>query len=160
MTAYDRNEREISAFEAGDASVERELRRFVPVPIPPGLRARVLPRAAESKQNSLLTPAMRLAAAGCAVLVAALVLLDPVFARQETARLAALLDGRGVIVRTNGPAPELADVLSGQPAVAERLIRYRDLAATVGRRKVEGEYFEARERLKGRLENETFQNPD
>ena len=66
-----RGDRGRDVFEAGAAGVERELRRLVPAAVPPGLRGRVVARAAEARRGALLAPWMRVAATVCSLLIVA-----------------------------------------------------------------------------------------
>lgn len=144
----------------GATGIEGELRRLVPAAVPPGLRGRVVARAAEARRGVLLAPWMRVAAAACAVLIVTVLLTGPLIGRHEEARLAALLDGRSAAAAPGEAAPELAEVVLGQGAEAGRLARLRTLAAAAVRKNEQREFFDARRGLKGWLEGETSENPD
>jgi hypothetical protein len=147
-------------FEAGAAGVERELRRLVPAAAPPGLRGRVVARAAEARRSPLLAPWMRVSALACSVLIVTVFVTDPLIGRHEEARLAALLDGPSAAAAPGDAAPELAEVVLGQGAEAGRLARLRTMAASAVRKNEQRGFFEARKGLKGWLEDETSEIPD
>jgi len=153
-------DRERRPLEAGAAAVEGDLRRLVPAAVPAGLRERVLDQAAEARRGALLAPWLRVAAAACAISIAALLVLDPLMTHHEEARLAALLDGRSQSLTASEPGPELAEAGIGQGAEARRLELVRDLAAAAARKDIARESIEAQRRLKGWLEYETPENPD
>ena len=159
MTSEKHGRRRPDAFEAAAAGIEHELRRLVPVPVPPGLRSRIVARASEARRGALLRPWMRVATAACSVLIAALLALDPLVSRLEEARLTALLDGHSAVASRTDIAPELAEAGLGPGTEAEHLARLQDLAASRVRKSMEKEAVEALERLKGRWEYEAAENP-
>lgn len=140
------------AFEAGADGVERELRRLGPAGIPPGLRDRVLRRAAEVRGDMVLLPWMRVAAWACAALIGAILVLEPIQDRHEEARLAALLDGRAVSTAVPDAAAELAEAGIGTEAAPWS--RIRRLAAAAALKPPDKASFKALERLKGWWEYE------
>jgi hypothetical protein len=144
-------------FETGAAGIERGLRRLVPAAVPPGLRGRVVARAAEAGRGALLAPWMRVSAVACSVVIVAVLAVDPLVGRHEAARLAALLDGRSAAAAPGEAASELAEV---EGAEAGRLARLRTMAASAIRKNGQKGFFEARKGLKGRLEDETSETPD
>lgn len=143
--------------EAGAAAVEREIRRLAPAAIPPGLRDRVMNRAAEARRGAALRPWMRAAAVSAAALILALLALDPVLARREEARLAAALDGRTAAPSVEEDAGVLAEAMGGAGGAKEtaRIARLEILAAAASRQEREQEMLDARRQLKGWLEHET-----
>jgi hypothetical protein len=147
-------------FEAGEAAIERELRRLVPAAVPPGLRGRVVVRAAEARRGALLAPWMRVSAVACSLLILVVLVTDPLIGRHEEARLAALLDGRSAVAAPGDTAPELADVVLGQEVEAGALARLRAMAASAVRKDEKRRFFEARKGLKGWLEDEASETPD
>ncbi len=154
------NDLERGGFGAGAAAIERELRRFVPGPVPAGLRERALARAAGARRGAALAPWLRVAAASCAVFIAALLALDPILSRHEEARLAALLDGRAISANALESAPELAEAGIGLGTEAARWSRLQGLAAAAALKAPERVSLEALERLKERWDYETPQDPD
>lgn len=145
-------------FEAGAAGVERELRRLVPDGIPPGLRDRVLRRAAEARGDMALTPWMRVVAGGSMALIGALLVLEHIQGRQEQARLAALLDGRPVSAAVAETETELIEAGIGTEAALWS--KYRRSAAAAALKRSDRASFEALERLKGWWEYEDPEDPD
>ena len=87
--------------------IERDLERLKPVAAPAGLRRRVLDRAAEARKSAVLSPKMRVLAAACSIIIIAVLGLDPLIRKHETARLAALLDGRQTSFPSGEVPPEL-----------------------------------------------------
>lgn len=160
MTLEDRDIHGREDFEAGAAGVERELGRLVPAAIPPGLRQRVLSRAEFARRGVMLSPAMRVAAAACSLLIAAVLLIDPLVGRHETARLAALLDGRKAATPATESAPELAEALDGKASEVWSLARLRAAVGSAGSENTFISAIEAHKRLKGRYSDETSENPD
>jgi hypothetical protein len=144
-------------FEAGAAGIERELGRLAAVPVPPGLRERVLARASRERREAALPPWMRVVAAGCAALAVALLVLEPIQVRQEQARLAALLDGRPVSAAVAVTATELAEAGIGTEAALWS--RYQRLVAATALKPPDRASFEAIERLKGWWEYEDPEDP-
>ena len=65
------------ATDYGAPDIEAELGRLTPVPVPSGLRQRVMDRAREYRGKALLSPGMRIAAVACSVLIVALLAADP-----------------------------------------------------------------------------------
>ena len=160
MTREKHGRRGPDAFEAAAAGVERELGRLVPAAVTPGLRSRIVARASEARRAAMLRPWMRVAAAACSVLIAALLALDPLVSRLEEARLTALLDGRSAVASRPETAPELAEAGLGAGTEAERWARLQALAAAAVREPGISDSLGALERLKGRWEYETAQDPD
>jgi hypothetical protein len=101
---------------------------------------------------------MRVAAAACSVLIAALLALDPLLSRHEEARLKAMLDGRFEAATASEPAAELAEVGLGQGALARRWDG-QGPAVAAARTSNEKDSLKALERLKGWLEHETSEDP-
>lgn len=157
MTSQDRTSVVRDSLGDGAAGFERELRRLVPASVPSGLRERVLERAAATRRGAALAPWMRIATAACAVLIGALVALDPVLVRHDQARLAALLDGHSVSTTVPETASELAEAGLG-PEEARRS-RLQGLAAAAARKPQERASIENLERLKGWWEYEDPQDP-
>ncbi|MEN6560755.1 MAG: hypothetical protein ABFD52_08285 [Acidobacteriota bacterium] len=145
---------------SGSPEIERELRRLATGPVPPGLRQRVLKRAAEARRRTALAPWMRLVAAGCSILIAAVLLADPPARRHEAARLAALLDGRTAPMTADGEAGVVAEAVGGSEGAAEaaRAVRLGNLAAAASRREQERQVIEARRGLKGWLTDEAAED--
>jgi hypothetical protein len=160
MKDDERDDRGRDALEDGAAGVERELRRLAPMAVPPGLRGRVIARAAEARRGTLLAPWMRVSAVACSVLIATVFVTDPLIGRLEEARLAALLDGRSAVAAPGDTAAELAEVVLGQGSDAGRLARLQTMAASAIRKSAQRGFFEARKGLKGWHEDETSENPD
>ncbi len=140
--------------------IERELRRFVPAVIPQGLRERALRRAAAARGDTALAPWMRVAAAVGAALIGLILVLDPIQRRHEEARMAALLDGRVAAPPAAEAAAELAEAGLGTGIEAQRWARVRELAAAAARKPVPGANLAALERIKGRWEYESPEDPD
>lgn len=145
---------------SGSPEIERELRRLAAGPVPPGLRQRTLGRAAEARKKAALAPWMRLVAAGCSILIAAVLLADPLAGRHETARLAALLDGRTAPMAADDEASVVAEAVGGSEGAAEaaRAVRLGNLAAAASRRERGRQVTEARKRLKGWLADESSED--
>ena len=160
MKDDERDGRGRDIFEDGAAGVERELVRLARKAVPPGLRGRVIARAAEARRGALLAPWMRVSAAACAFLIVTVLVAGPLVGRREEARLAALLDGRSAAAAPGDTPPELAEVVLGQGGEAGRLARLRAMAASANRKNDQREFFEARKGLKGWLEDETSETPD
>jgi hypothetical protein len=146
--------------QPGATDVERELGRLVPVDAPPGLRTRILGEAAASRRSVLLPPWMRVAAAAASTLIVAALVAGPVIDRSEAARMAAVLDGRPAAPSAGEDARVLAEALGGAGVAGEaaRLGRLETLAGAAARRDRERQAIEAREWLKGWLEDETSQD--
>lgn len=160
MTLEDRDARGRDNSEAGAAGVERELGRLVPAVLPPGLRQRVLSRAAFARRSALVSPAMRAAAAACSLLIAAVLLIDPLVGRHEAALLTALLGGRNAAAPAAESVPELAEALSGKAGEVGSLARLRAAAESAGSENTVRNAIEARKRLKGWSSDETSEDPD
>jgi len=156
----DRDVRGRGGFEASAADVEREFGRLVPAAIPPGVRQRVLSRAEFARRSVMLSPAMRITAVACSLLIAAVLLIDPLVGRHEAARLTALLDGRNAAAPAAGFAPELAEALSGMAGEVRRLARLRAAAGSARSENTVRSAIEAHKRLKGWFSDETSENPD
>jgi hypothetical protein len=137
--------------------VERELGRLRVAPVPEGMRQRVLDRAGQAQRDAVLTPGFRRLAVACSLLIIAALAIDPLMARDESARWIALLDGRPLVTRAEGTAPELADALSGNEKDTDRL---QALAISAARASRPTNLMEALERLKGWLNDETSEDPD
>lgn len=159
MKDDERDDRGRDVFENGAAGVERELRRLAPMAVPPGLRGRVIARAAEARRGALVAPWMRVFAVACSVLIAIVLVTDPLIGRHEEARLAALLDGRPSSRPTEEEVSELAEILAGQGNGAYRIVRLRAMVPRSVRCENERDFIEARKRLKGWLEDETSESP-
>lgn len=145
---------------AGTPDVERELGRLAAAPVPPGLRQRVLDRAAEARSRTVLTPGLRrLAVAGAALIVAVLV-ADPILGRHEAVRMSALLNGRTAPVAAPEGSSELAEALDGQAFGLGQLARLRTLARAEAREGSVRDLVVAHERLKGWLNYETSEDLD
>ena len=138
--------------------IERDLERLKPVAAPAGLRRRVLDRAAEARKSAVLSPKMRVLAAACSIIIIAVLGLDPLIRKHETARLAALLDGRQTSFPSGEVPPELVEVLTGRGRDAERLARVQLAAAAAARKEQARQVREAWRRLKGWLDDETFED--
>ena len=138
--------------------IERDLDRLSPVTAPAGLRQRVMDRAAESRKSAALSPKMRILAAACSIIVVAVLGLDPLMAKHETARLRVMLDGRQTSLPSGEAPSELAEVLTGRGRDAERLARVQFAAAAAARKEQARQVREAWRRLKGWLDDETFEN--
>lgn len=142
------------------SDIERDLGRLSPIPVPPGLRRRIIDRAGESRGKALLSPGMRIAAVACPILIVALLTADPFLNRHEAARLAAAVDGQGRL----GPEAEAsavsAEVLGGigDAAEAARMARWEIVAEAASRKERERQVTEARKWLKGWLANEAFED--
>ena len=138
--------------------MERELGRLAAAPVPPGLRQRVLGRAQEARSQTALSPWMRAAAVACGALIVAVLAIDPIAARQEAARMTALLDGRA----TSNPAAdglsELAEALGDQGPGLDQLARLQTAARDVARGESIRDLVMAHERLKGWLNHETSED--
>lgn len=160
MTLEDWAVRGREDFEAAAAGVERELGRLVPAAVPPGLRQSVLSRAEFARRSVLLSPAMRITAAACPLLIAAVLMLDPFVVRHEAARLTALLDGRNSAAPPAESDPELAEALSGRAGELASLARLRAAVESAGSENTIRSAIEARIRLKGWVVDETSENPD
>jgi hypothetical protein len=154
-----RNDR-YESIDRGTQDIETELGRLTPAPVPPGLRRRVIGRAGESRGKPLLSPAMRIAAVACPILIVALLTADPFLNRHEGARLAAAVDGRG----QRAPAEEMSSVLAevvggtGVTAGAAQFARREIIAEAAARKERERQVTEARKRLKGWLANEALED--
>jgi hypothetical protein len=146
--------------DPGVLDIEHALGRLAKTPVPPGLRARVLGQAAAERRSAALSPGLRFTTAGCSLLIAAVLVLDPLAARREAARLASLLDGRAAAAEAYGPASELALELDIGASAAERLAHLQALASSRSGKEIPEKFFQAREWLKGWLDHETSENPD
>jgi hypothetical protein len=92
-------------------------------------------------------------------MIVALLGLDPLIGKHETARLAAILDGRPAAPATES-APELAEALSGKASEVGSLARLRAAVESAGSENTVRNAMEARKRLKGWFSDETSENPD
>ena len=149
----------VNEIACGPADTEGELRRLVPSSVPPGMRRRVLDRALEARLNAALTPGMRALAVACAIVIVAVLAIEPLVGRHEAARMTALLDGRSSARTAGEEAYDLAEVLGVQGSEADRMARLQIMAVSVGREDRISDFIEARKRLKGWLNNETSENP-
>ena len=134
--------------------IEESLGRLVPKPAPSGLRQRVLASALESRKNVAMTPRMRLVASVCLMLLIAILGVEPLIMRHESARMAALLDGRSPTQTVAEEASELADMMGGQVGEVQALMRLQIMASSGIREAEFRDGLEARKRMKGWLENE------
>jgi hypothetical protein len=142
----------------GSPDIEAKLGRIAPLPVPPGLRRKVLGRAAEAGKSKALTPGLRTLSAACAVLIAAILVIDPLVGRHEATRLAALLDGRSA-AHAASQASELVEIFGGKDGEADQMARLQHATAAVAPKHQEHQVTEAWRRLKGWLENETQEDP-
>ncbi|MBN2264439.1 MAG: hypothetical protein JW775_01370 [Candidatus Aminicenantes bacterium] len=142
------------------SDVEIGLGRLKPVAAPPGLRRRVLDRAREARGNVAMTPGLRITAVAGSLLIIILLGIEPALERNESVRLAAILNNQAQAGSATGPASELADVLAVAEGEAGRLARLRALAVSAGREERINDLIEARESLKGWLDNETSEDLD
>jgi len=138
----------------GPADTEGELRRLVPSAVPPGMRRRVLDRALEARLNAALTPGMRALAVACSIVIVAVLAIEPLVSRHETARMTALLGGRPSNLKAGEGASELAEMMGGQVGEVQTLMRLRIRASSGIREADFRDRLEARKRLKGWLEYE------
>jgi hypothetical protein len=90
------------------------------------------------------------------MIILAVLGLDPLIGARESARLAALLDGRPAFSAPS-QAAELAEALGGNDREVGRLVRLQLAAAAAARKERRHEVTEAWRRLKGWLEDE---NPE
>ena len=149
----------VNEIACGPADTEGELRRLVPSTVPSGMRRRVLDRALEARLNAALTPGMRALAVACAIVIVAVLAIEPLVGRHEAARMTALLDGRSSARTAGEEAYDLAEVLGVQVGEADRMARLQIMAASASREDRVSDFIEARKRLKGWLNNETSENP-
>lgn len=138
--------------------IERDLERLAPVAAPAGLRDRVMDRTAQARNSAALSPRMRILAAACSVVIIAVLMIDPLIGRHEAARIAALLDGQSSARVATEEAARLAEALGGQGIEAGGIVRLVVMAAAAAREDRGRDFFEARARLKGWLNNETSEN--
>ena len=138
--------------------IERDLERLAPVAAPAGLRDRVMDRTAQARNRAALSPRMRILAAACSVVIIAVLMIDPLIGRHEAARIAALLDGQSSARVATEEAARLAEALGGQGIEAGGIVRLEVMAAAAAREDRGRDFFEARARLKGWLDNETSEN--
>lgn len=138
--------------------IERDLERLKPVAAPADLRRRVLDRAAEARKSAVLSPKLRVLAAACSIVIVAVLGLDPLIGRHEAARMAAFFDGRRTSPPSGEAPSELAEVLTGRGRDAERLARVELAAAAAARKEQARQVREAWRRLKGWLDDETFED--
>jgi len=142
----------------GSPDVERELGRLMIVPVPPGLRQRVLDRAAEARCRTVLTPGLRRLAIAAAALIIAVLVADPILSRHEAVRMSALLDGRTAAAAAPEVSSELAEALGGQASGLDQLARLRTLARAAAGEASVRDLVTAHERLKGWLNHETSED--
>ncbi|MBP7705909.1 MAG: hypothetical protein KA243_01555 [Candidatus Aminicenantes bacterium] len=157
MKGRERKNEARDGFKAGAAGIQRELGRLAAAPVPPGLRERVLARASRERREAALPPWMRVVAAGCAALIVAFLVLDPIQSRQEQARLAALWNGRPVSAAVADTETELAEAGIGTEAALWS--KYQRMAAAAALKPPDRASFEALERLKGWWEYEDPEDP-
>jgi hypothetical protein len=138
--------------------IERELGRLAADPTPPGLRQRVLDAARGARKDAALTPRLRTLAAVCGLVIAAVLAIDPLVVRHETARLAALFDGPSSARTAVNEAAELAELLDGHEGKTRWISRLQVMAASAVRSERKDNFIEARARLKGWIEHETSEN--
>lgn len=149
----------VNEIACGPADTDGELRRLVPSTVPPGMRRRVLDRALEARSNAALTTGMRALAVACAIVIVAVLAIEPLVGRHEAARMTALLNGRSSARTAGEEAYDLAEVLGVRGSEADRMARLQIMAASAGRKDRVSDFIEARKRLKGWLKNETSENP-
>ena len=149
----------VNEIACGPADTEGELRRLVPSSVPPGMRRRVLDRALEARLNAALTPGMRALAVACAIVIVAVLAIEPLVGRHEAARMTALLDGRSSARTAGEEAYDLAVVLGIQGSEADRMVRLQIMAASARREDRVSDFIKARKGLKEWLKNETSENP-
>jgi len=150
-----RDDRGRDVFEDGAAGVERELRRLVPAAAPPGLRGRVVARAAEARRGALLAPWMRVSAVACSVLIVTVLGIDPLIVRHEAVRMAALLGVAGGSEPTERESDFLWAELGVDMGVIDRALRGG--IARFGSKGSEAslrDHLQARDRLKGMTDYE------
>ena len=145
-------------FERDVMDIERDLERLKPVAAPADLGRRVLDRAAEARKSAALSPKMRVLAAACSIIIIAVLGLDPLIVRHEAAWMAALFGGRPTSLPSREAPSELAEVLTGGGRDAERLARVELTAAAAARKGQARQVREAWRRLKGWLDDETFED--
>ena len=138
--------------------VEKDLERLAPVAAPPGLRERVMDRAVQSRKGAALTPRLWILAAACSIVIVALLAIDPLMARHEDARLAAVIDGRQTSRPTGKEAADVAEILDGYGTEGTRMARLRSITAAALRKEQGRHFAEARMRLKEWLDNETYED--
>jgi len=138
--------------------IERDLERLAPVAAPAGLRDRVMDRTVQARNSAALSPRMRILAAACSVVIIAVLMIDPLIGRHEAARIAALLDGQSSARVATEEAARLAEALGGQGIEDGGIVRLEVMAAVAAREDRGRDFFEARARLKGWLDNETSEN--
>jgi hypothetical protein len=86
-----------------DLDIERQLKNIEPLPLPPGLRGRVLAGAAKLRtKRASLSPLLRKCLISSIVIFAAALTADPVLSHRESDRIAAIV---GSSVRS----PDLTD---------------------------------------------------
>jgi hypothetical protein len=144
--------------ERENADIERSLARLAPKPVPDGMRQRILSSAYEAGGSRALTRGRLVTAAVCAAVLAAILTADRLVARRESARWAALLDGRSPVQSIEDPASILAEIMGTGAEKDVAALRSRMLASTRIRPQVP-EMREALKRLKGWLEYETPEDP-
>jgi len=91
--------------------------------------------------------------------IVAVLAIEPLVSRHETARMTALLDGRPSARTVGEEAYDLAEVLGIQRSEADRMARLQIMAASTRREDRVSDFIKARTGLKGWLENETSENP-
>jgi len=138
--------------------IERDLRRLVPRPAPPGLGERVLDSALGARKNTALTSRMRIVAVVCMVLIVALLGLDPLIGRHESARLAALLDGRPSGGAQGAEAFDLAESLGGQGYEGNGMAKLQARIANAVRKERQRHFGEALRGLRGWSVHEIYED--
>jgi hypothetical protein len=138
----------------GSPDAEGDLGRLTPAPVPPGLRGRVMGRAAQTRKHAALTPRLRIAAVVCAVLILVVLGVEPILGKLEAMQIAALFDGGPGALATGmtmTEVSELADLTGIQGAEAAWLIRSQARFTRAERRRRFGEDLKG---LRGWLEYE------
>jgi hypothetical protein len=113
-----------------NVDIERSLARLVPKPVPDGMRQRILSSAREAGGSRALTRGWLVTAVVCAAVLAAILTADRLIARRESARWAALLDGRSPVRSIEDPASILAEIMGTGAEKALAALRSRMLAST------------------------------
>jgi hypothetical protein len=139
--------------------IGESLGRLVPLPVPSGLRRRIMASVLESRKNAVLTPRMRVIATICLVLASMAMAWDAVISKRQSGRIAALLGGPGV----SNPAGEeiglLWAELGSDLGDLDKLRREGILFSCLGSRHGSpGAYFKAQDRLKGMIDHEDPEN--
>jgi hypothetical protein len=137
------------------ADVERELARLTGATVPPGMRQRVLDRATGARRDTALTPGMRGMAVVCSALIAAVLVIDPLIVKHETARLAALLGVPEITEPTARESDSFWAELGVDPGDIDRtLLKGIVASGAKGRGFNLKDHLHARDRLKGMIDYE------